>query len=158
VTLLAARRRSPSLVPEVAAGIREDWWRATQLGLLVAVVSAILAIDWWVAAAMPDPWGPLSRGALAVLTAWWVLVNVYLWPLVGGTGMSLRAVVRAAVVLSLGEIPSAAAVVGAVALAGLTLAMVPAALILVGPAAAAWIWGRLAWRGLRAHLDPDETA
>ena len=79
-----ARASCPSSSP----AIRESWRRATGLGLLVTPGRRV------------DPRGrPVgrrgdartrsprsSRTALVLLAAWWALVNVYLWPLVGGNG------------------------------------------------------------------------
>lgn len=158
VTMASARGRSPSLLPELVAGLRESWRRATGLGVLVTLVSVVLVADLWVAEAMPGALGTAWRTALALLAAWWALVNFYLWPLVGGTGMSARSILRVSVGLSLIELPRAllAVVVGAGALLGLLA--VPASIVLAGPGVVAVVWARLAWRGIRRHLDLGAAA
>jgi uncharacterized membrane protein YesL len=158
VTMAAARGRSPNALAEFLAGIRESWRRASVLGVLVAVVSVMFVADLWVVGAMPEPLATILRIALVLLAAWWALVNVYLWPLVGGTGMSMRSVLRAAVGLSLVELPSAGFAIAAAGLVILALTAVPATVVLLGPGLAASVWACLAWRGIRRHLADDDTA
>ena len=153
VALASARGRSPSVLPELLAGLREGWRRATAVGAAVAAVSLVLGLDLWVAGAMPAPAGPILQAALAVLAGWWLLVNVYLWPLVGGTAMPVRAVFRAAVGLSLLELPAAVLALAATGATLAVLAAAPASVVLVGPGLSAAVWGRVAWRAMRRHLE-----
>lgn len=161
VCLALARGRSPNAAVEFMAGIQESWRRATVLGLVSLIAAAILVVDLWILDRAPDDTvaiASLLRGALLTLGVWGALISVYAWPLVGGTAMSTRAILMAAVGLSLVELPWAFAALVGILGAVLLLVSVPVLLVFIGPAVIAVVWAGLSWRGLRRHLaGPDSV-
>jgi uncharacterized membrane protein YesL len=155
VALARARGRDPNLLPEFVLGLRDGWLRATALGALSAVVTVVLIVDLWFLAGQSSDLAVLFRSTTVLLLAWWALVSVHLWALVGGTGMPLPATIRAAIGLSVVELPSTAAAIGVAAAALILLAAWPPALVLAGPGVVATIWAKLAWRAMGRHLAPD---
>ena len=154
--LARARGRSPSVLGELLAGVRESWRRAVVLGFVSALVSGLLAADLWFLSGQSTDLAMLFRGAVTLLAAWWILVSIHIWPLVGGTGMSAARILRVSVGLTLVELPWSVATAVVLAGALLALSIVPPAMILLGPGLLAAIWGRLAWRAIGRHLEPGE--
>jgi uncharacterized membrane protein YesL len=155
-----ARGHSRSPVIELIAAVREDWRRATLTAVAVAFPTAILALDIWIAAAMPDPIGPVVRMALVSLAVWWGLINVYVWPLVAVTDMPVGSVLRTAVVLSLVELPRAILALGGVGVALLVALSAPSAVACLAAGLVALIWGRTIWPVLarRRQVGQPEPA
>ena len=158
VALARARGRDPSLLPEFVLGLREGWRRATTIGAISTVVTVVLIVDLWFLAAQSSHLAVLFRSSTVLLLAWWALVSVHLWALIGGTGMPVGATIRAALGLSLVELPSTVAVVAAAAATLTLLATWPPALVLCGPGLVATIWATFAWRAMRRHLAPDAVS
>ena len=116
-------------------------------------MTLVLGADLWFLGTETGDLAMAIRGALTILAAWWILVSIHIWALVGGTGMPSGRILRVAMGLTFVELPwtlaTAAGIAGALAL----LSVVPPALLLIGPGLIATTWASLAWRAMRGHLD-----
>ncbi len=153
----ASRGAIPNPLTDLASAIREGWRPATVTGAIVAGITGVLVLDLWVAGSMPEPLGTVARAALATLAAWWLLLNLYLWPIVAATDTPVRLALRAAVVLSLVAAPRAIGTAVVMTMPLLVLPASPMVLALVAPGLVIGLWARMTWLVIRRYAPTATT-